>query len=84
MSTTAKRWLIDSDHPNTVRIVQSLVELFHNKGYDLYVDRFYTSPLLSSELTMVGITVTGTVQCNREGLPKDVTVKRKREARGTI
>ena len=46
------------DHLHTVRVVQTLVEPFHNKGYDLYVDRFYTSPLLASELSKVGITVT--------------------------
>jgi hypothetical protein len=45
------------------------------------VDRFYTSPLLASELTKVGITVTGTVQ---SGMPKEVTAKRKREPRGNI
>ena len=60
------------------------MEPFHNKGYDLYVDRFYTSPLLASELTKVGITVTGTVQSNRRGMPKDVMAKRKREPQGNI
>ena len=72
------------DHPHTIRVVQTLVEPFHHRGYDLYVDRFYTSPLLASELTEVGITVTGTVQSNRKGLPKDVTAKSKNEPRGTI
>ena len=76
--------LIDNDNPHTVRVVQTLVEPFHNKGYDLYVDRFYTSPLLASELTKVGVTVTGTVQSNRRGMPKDVTAKKKREPRGNI
>ena len=76
--------LIDNDNPHTVRVVQTLVEPFHNKGYDLYVDRFYTSPLLASELMKVGITVTGTVQSNRRGMPKEVTDKRKKEPRGNI
>ena len=76
--------LVNNDHPHTVRVVQTLVEPFHNKGYDLYVDQFYTSPLLASELSMVGITVTGTVQSNRRGLPKDVTAKRKKEPRGSV
>ena len=61
-----------------------LVKPFHNKGYDLYVDRFYTSPLLASEMSKVGVTVTGTVQSNRRGMPKEVTAKRKREPRRTI
>lgn len=70
--------LVDNDHPHTVRAP------FHNRGFDLYVDRFYSSPLLATELTKVGITVTGTVQSNRKGLPKDITAKRKSEPRGTI
>lgn len=75
--------LVDSQHSHTVRVVQTLVEPFHNRGYDLYVDRFYSSPTLATELTKVGITVTGTVQANRKGLPKDITTKRK-VPRGTI
>ena len=76
--------LVENDLPDTIRVVQTLVELFHNKGYDLYVDLFYTSPLLPSELTKVGITVTGTLQSNQKGMPKDITSKRKREPRGNI
>ena len=75
--------LVNNDHPHTVRVVQTLVEPFHSKGYDLYVDRFYTSPLLATELQKVGITITGTVQANRRGLPKDITAKRK-VPRGTV
>lgn len=75
--------LVDSDHPHTVRVVKTHVELFHNRGYDLYVDRFYSSPLLATELTKVGITVTGTVQSNRKGLPKDITADRKNDPCGT-
>ena len=54
--------LIDSDHPHTVRVVETLVESFHHKGYDLYlyVDRYYNSPLLATEMKKVGITITGT------------------------
>ena len=55
----------------------------HNKGHDLYVDRFYNSPLLAVELGKVGITVTGTVQSNRKGLPESCRSKKK-EPRGTV
>ena len=75
--------LVDSQHSHTVRVVHTLVEPLHNRGYDFYVDRFYSSPTLATELTKVGITVTGTVQANRKGLPKDITTKRK-VPRGTI
>lgn len=75
--------LVSNDKPHTVRVIQTLVEPYHNKGYDLYVDWFYNSPLLATELEKVGITITGTVQSNRKGLPKEVTVKRK-VPRGTV
>lgn len=53
--------LVDNSNPHTVRVVQTLVEPFHNKGYDLYVDRFYSSPLLAMELKKASITVTGNI-----------------------
>ena len=70
--------LIDNNIPHTVRVVQMLVKPFH-KGDDLYMDQLYTSPLLASKMTKVGITVTSTVQSNRRDMPKEVTAKRKRE-----
>ena len=75
--------LIERPLPHTVRVVLTLVEPFHNQGYDLYVDRFYGSPLLATELSKVGITVTGTVMSNRKGLPQDITRKMK-EPVGTV
>ena len=75
--------LLDSSLPHTVKVVMTLVEPFHHQGYDLYLDCFYGSPLFSTELSKVGITVTGTVQTNRRGLPKEVTAKQK-EPHGTV
>lgn len=75
--------LVDQALPHTAKVVMTLVQPYHHLGYDLYVDRFYSSPLLCTELTKVGITVTGTVQANRRGLPKDITAKRK-EPPGTV
>ena len=75
--------LIDSTLLHTVKVVMTLVEPFHHQGYDLYLDRFYGSPLLSTELSKVGVTVTGTVQANRRGLLKEVMAKQK-EPHGTV
>ena len=75
--------LLDSDIPHTAKVVMTLAAPFHHQGYDLYIDRFYSSPLLATELSKVGITVTGTVQANRRGMPKDVTARRK-DPRGTV
>ena len=56
----------------TTSLTQSMS--YTGRGYDFYVDRFYSS---ATELKKVGITVTGTLQSNRAfGLPKDITVKR--------
>ena len=76
--------LIDRDDlGQTPRVVLTLVEQLHHKGYDLYVDRYYTSPTLAAELTKVGITVTGTLQSNRKGVP--TTIKRgRKEPVGTV
>ena len=62
---------INTDHPHTTRVVLTVVQLLHNRGHDLYVDRFYSSPLLATELSKVGIMITDTVQCNWKGLSKE-------------
>ena len=72
-----------TDQTYNSRVVLTLVEPLHNKGYNLYVDRFYSSPVLVSELSKVGITVTGTVQSNRKGLPSVAKSSRK-ESEGTV
>ena len=54
-----------SDLPHTARVVLTLVEGLHHKGYDLYVDLFYSSPMLATELYKLGITLTGTVICSQ-------------------
>ena len=50
------------DMPHTAAVVLTLTEGL-NQGHDLYIDRFYSSPLLASELDKVGITVTGRLAC---------------------
>ena len=42
--------------------------LFH-KGYHLYVDNFYTSPILAEFLYTKKILLTGTLRVNRKGVP---------------
>ena len=70
--------LIDqTDFSHTVRVVMTLVSHPGNKGYDLYTDRFYTSPALAVELQRVGITLTGTIQSNKRGLPMELKQKPK-------
>ena len=51
-------------------------------GYDLYVDRFYTSPELATELLRIGSTITGTVMSNRRNMP--AKVRETRQKRGDV
>ena len=53
--------LIQPDLPHTTHVVLTLVKGLHDKGYDLYVDRFYASPLLATHLSKFGITLTGNI-----------------------
>ena len=43
---------------HTARVVLTLVDGLDDKGYDVYLDRFYNSPLIATELKRKGITVT--------------------------
>ena len=48
-------------------------------GYDLYTDRFYTSPEVATELLQISTSITGTVQTNRRNMPAAVVgAKQKR------
>ena len=68
----------NNNFTHTVKVVLTLVEHLHNKGYDLYTDRFYTSPKLAEELDKVGITLTGTLMSNKCGLPSGLKGKQKK------
>ena len=57
---------------HTTNIVMTLMEPLSNMGYNLYVDRFYTSPELATELLCIGSTITGTVMSNRRNMPAKV------------
>ena len=68
-----------ADLNQTTRIVLTLAEPLEDQGYDLFCDRFYTSPILAVELHKRKFTITGTVQANRKGMP--AAVKEVRGAR---
>ena len=53
------RQLIRPELSHTVRVVLTLVQGLENKGFDLYIDQFYNSPLVTTELLKIGVTVTG-------------------------
>jgi hypothetical protein len=61
-----------SSHGLAYDVVSSLIEPFVYQGYQLYCDNFYTSPALFSALLEDGITATGTLKSNRQGVPPEV------------
>ena len=63
-------------------VVMNLLEKYLGKGYTVYTDNFYTSPLLCEDLLQKGIYSCGTVRINRKNFPKLLTEKSKKLKRG--
>jgi len=65
--------LIRPELPFTSRIVVHLIDILlasvNGTGYQLFTDRFYTSPDSAFELPKMNIHITGTVKTNRKNLP---------------
>ena len=53
-------------------IVKKLCIPLEGKGYHIYTDRWYTSPILFAELQKMGIGATGTVGPGVKGLPESI------------
>ena len=51
--------LVRPEVPHAARVVLTLVDGIEDKEYDVYLDSFYNSPLIATELKRKGITVTG-------------------------
>ena len=56
-----------SDH-----VVLSLLEGYENKGHFVFMDNFYSSPILYAKLESKKIGACGTVRGNRRGMPKEL------------
>ena len=67
---------------HTTNVVLTLMNPLADLGYDLYTDRFYTSPLLASEVLHSGTTLIGTVMTNRKNMPQ--AVKSKKQKSGDV
>ena len=63
-------------------VVVSLLDKFFGKGYTLYTDNFYTSPLLCEDLLQKGIYSCGTVPINKKLFPKALLDKSSKLKRG--
>ncbi|KAJ1154260.1 hypothetical protein NDU88_007014 [Pleurodeles waltl] len=67
----------------TGKIVWELVQPLLHKGYNLYVDNFYTGVELFSELYKAGTVACGTVRCNRKGFPQELVCKKLHKSQST-
>ena len=68
-------------------VVMSLMDPYLLEGYSLYIDNFYTSPTLVSDLFDCCTHVTGTLDCTRTGVPPEIrglkqSLSGKRASRG--
>jgi len=59
-------------------VVLNLMEPLLDKGYQLYVDNYYTSFPLAHELLRRNTTVCGTLRANRKHIPKEVVKEKLR------
>ncbi len=65
-------------------VVQSLIKPFLLQGYSLYIDNFYTSPVLVLDLYKECIHVTGTLDCSRIGVPSEIKELKKYYSRKNV
>ena len=79
-----KKQLFDRPGLNhTTKVVLTLMAPLAGRGYDLYTDRFYTSPQLALELGTIDTTLTGTAMSNRKNMPLAVKQKWK-QSKGDV
>ena len=65
-------------------VVVSLMQDYQSQGYSLYIDNFYTSPTLVSDLYDLGVHVTGTLDCTRTGVPAEIPALKKQMAKKSV
>lgn len=57
----------------TVQTVLDLCAPYYHRGHWVFMDNYYMSPQTLEQLDTKGLHSCGTVQCNRKGLPKDMS-----------
>ena len=58
-------------------VVMELIEPYVFQGYELFIDNFYTSPVLLEKLLEYGIVATGTLIVTRRNVPREVVAMKK-------
>ena len=54
-----------------INVVFSLLNDFLDQVFSLYIDNFYTSPVLANDLFSHKTNTTGTLSINRKGIPEE-------------
>ena len=54
-----------------------LIEPYVFQGYELFIDNFYTSPVLLEKLLEYGIVGTGTLNVTRRNVPREAVAMKK-------
>ncbi len=67
-----------TDDGMTHAVVMKLVHPIKIRGHHVYMDNFYTSPKLFSDLRLDGFGACGTLRVNRRGVPAAVRQKVKK------
>lgn len=68
----------DSDDPASTAIVLELNNDLLNKGYNIYIGNWYSSPDLFIRLHQENTNVCGTVRSNRKDMPADLRTEKGR------
>ena len=71
-----------TDHGVTHAVVMRLVDPIKQRGHHVYLDNYYTSPRLFSDLNTNGFGVCGTVRLDRRGLPPSMKSMKKNMRKG--
>ena len=66
----------DDGLPASTKVVLDLNNQLLGKGYNIYLDNWYSSPGLFVQLLQAETNVCGTVGLNRKGMPPDFSKKR--------
>ena len=71
-----------TDHGVTHAVVMRLVDPIKQRGHHVYLDNYYTSPRLFSDLNTNGFGACGTVRLDRRGLPPSMKSMKKNMRKG--
>ena len=66
----------DDGYPASTKVVLDLNNRLLGKGYNIYLDNWYSSSGLFVQLLQAGTNVCGTVRLNRKGMPLDFSKKK--------